>query len=46
MVRESDEKDGTILETVKKGYMFEGMLLRPASVIIAKGKKDADNAKK
>jgi molecular chaperone GrpE len=48
MVRESDEKEGTILETVKKGYVFEGMLLRPASVIIskraAKGDKKAEIA--
>lgn len=36
LVRESEKKDGTILETVKKGYTFEGMLLRPASVIISK----------
>lgn len=42
MVRESDERDGTILETVKKGYMFEGMLLRPASVIISKRMAKSD----
>ena len=42
MVRESDEKEGTILETVKKGYMFEGMLLRPASVIISKRASKSD----
>jgi molecular chaperone GrpE len=36
MVRESDKKDGTILEIVKKGYLFGDKLLRPAAVIIAK----------
>lgn len=36
MVKESSEKDGTILEVVKKGYMFEDRLIRPASVIISK----------
>ena len=38
MVKESDKKPGTILEVVKKGYMFEDLLLRPASVIVAKEK--------
>ncbi|HIH49893.1 MAG: nucleotide exchange factor GrpE [Candidatus Micrarchaeaceae archaeon] len=42
LVRESDEKDGTILETVKKGYTFEGILLRPASVIISKKSAKSD----
>ncbi|MDE1811098.1 MAG: nucleotide exchange factor GrpE [Candidatus Micrarchaeota archaeon] len=36
LVRESDKKEGTILEVVKKGYTFNGTMLRPASVIIAK----------
>lgn len=36
MVKESDKKDGTILEIVKKGYLFGDKLLRPAAVIIAK----------
>ena len=29
-------KPGTILEVVKKGYAFRGIMLRPASVIVAK----------
>ena len=29
-------KPGTILEVVKKGYTFNGLMLRPASVIVAK----------
>jgi molecular chaperone GrpE len=40
MVRESDKKPGTILEVVKKGYMLDDMLLRPASVIVAKEKAE------
>ncbi len=39
MVAESDKKPGTILEVVKKGYMFDDMMLRPASVIVAKDSK-------
>lgn len=36
MVRESKEREGTILEIIKKGYEFSGKLLRPSSVIVAK----------
>ncbi|MDE1832855.1 MAG: nucleotide exchange factor GrpE [Candidatus Micrarchaeota archaeon] len=39
LVRESDKKEGTILEVIKKGYMFNGAMLRPASVIIAKARE-------
>ena len=39
MVMESKKKEGTILEVVKKGYMFDDMMLRPASVIVAKDSK-------
>jgi molecular chaperone GrpE len=45
MVRESDKKDGTILEVVKKGYMFETRLIRPTSVIISKKKEQKDEVK-
>lgn len=38
MVREDGKEDGTIIEVVRKGYAFNGMLIRPASVIISKGK--------
>ncbi len=44
MVKESDKKEGTILEVVKTGYMFDDRLLRPAAVIISKG-KETDNEK-
>jgi len=33
---DSKKKPGTILEVVKKGYTFNGIMLRPASVIISK----------
>ncbi len=36
LTRESKEKEGTILEVVRKGYEFNGILIRPASVIVAK----------
>ncbi len=36
MVRESREKEGTILDVVKKGYEFNGRMIRPASVVVAK----------
>lgn len=38
MVKESGDKEGNIIEVVKKGYMFDNQLLRPAAVIIAKSK--------
>ncbi len=41
--KQSSEPYGTIIEVVKKGYMFNGIMLRPASVIISDGngnKKD------
>lgn len=31
------EKDGTVVEEVKKGYMLNGRVLRPSYVIVAKG---------
>lgn len=52
LVKESDEKEGTILEVIRKGYKFENMVLRPAAVIIAgpkkasEGKKQDDESKK
>lgn len=37
MTRESREPEGTILEVVRKGYTFNGTLLRPSAVIVSKG---------
>ncbi len=39
LTMESEKKPGTILQVTKKGYTLNGMLLRPASVIIAGEKK-------
>ena len=36
LVEESDEEEGTIIEVVRKGYAFNEIMLRPASVIVAK----------
>ncbi|MDE1850349.1 MAG: nucleotide exchange factor GrpE [Candidatus Micrarchaeota archaeon] len=38
MAKESEKEDGTILEVVRKGYMFKDLMIRPASVIVSKGK--------
>ena len=43
LVKESDEKEGTILEVIRKGYKFENMMLRPAAVIIAGHKKTPED---
>ena len=45
MVKESKEKEGTILEVVKKGYEVNGRMLRPASVIVAKQQSGEKNEK-
>lgn len=46
MVKETDKEDGTIIEVVKKGYMFNDRLLRPASVIVSKSRNGNDSEKK
>lgn len=43
MTMESDKPDGAILEVVKRGYEFNGRLLRPASVIVSKRKENEDD---
>jgi molecular chaperone GrpE len=42
MTKESEAKHGTILEVVNKGYTFNGTMLRPASVIVAKSEEKAE----
>lgn len=37
LTQASDKKEGTILEVVRKGYTLNGIMLRPASVIVSKG---------
>jgi len=44
MARESNEKPGKIIEVVRKGYMINDMLIRPASVIVAKDEQPKDAA--
>ena len=36
LAEESDEEEGAIIEVVRKGYAFNEIMLRPASVIVAK----------
>lgn len=43
---ESSRKPGTILEVVKRGYTFNGIMLRPASVIIAKESENEEKKEK
>ncbi len=43
MVKENPKPYGVILETIKKGYMFNEIMLRPASVIISKGQEQKEN---
>ena len=38
LAKESEKEEGSILEVVRKGYMLNGILLRPATVIVAKAK--------
>jgi molecular chaperone GrpE len=45
MAMSSDKPEGTILEVVKKGYDFNGRLLRPASVIVSNGKEQNNDKK-
>ncbi len=39
------KKPGTIIQVMKKGYMLGDILLRPASVIVAKEEEEKDDAK-
>ena len=40
LARESEKEPGTILEVVRKGYTFNGIMLRPASVIVSTKAKE------
>ena len=46
MTRESKEPEGTILDVVRKGYAFNGALLRPSAVIVSKGAGNGDSGPK
>ncbi|MGC8676024.1 MAG: nucleotide exchange factor GrpE [Candidatus Micrarchaeia archaeon] len=39
LTRPSDKEEGSVVEVVRKGYLFNGILIRPASVIVSSGKK-------
>ncbi len=41
--KQSNKPYGTILGVIKKGYVFNGIMLRPAAVIISNGKQIEDN---
>jgi molecular chaperone GrpE len=48
MTREDNQKEGTIIDVVRPGYTWNGLLLRPASVIVSRGidaKEEKDNKK-
>ncbi len=45
LTRNASEKEGEIVEVVRKGYMFNGIMLRPASVIVSNGMAQEDNKK-
>lgn len=44
--RESEKAEGTIIEIVRKGYMLNDMMLRPASVIVAKPLKTSEEVER
>lgn len=45
MIKESEKKEGTILDVVRKGYIWNGIMLRPASVIVSNGGGEKEETK-
>ncbi len=45
LTKGSDKKEGEILEVVRKGYELNGIMLRPASVIVSKGTAQDEDKK-
>lgn len=43
LAKASKENEGTILEVVRKGYTLNGIMLRPASVIVSNGSVEEKN---
>jgi len=43
LTKPSEKEEGSVLEVVRKGYMFNDIMLRPASVIISSGKPENKN---
>jgi molecular chaperone GrpE len=46
LAKGSKEKEGTIIEVVRKGYTLNSIMIRPASVIISDGKTQDEKAEK
>ena len=46
LTKESERSAGTVLEVVRKGYTFNGIMLRPASVIVAKERQGGEQKNK
>jgi len=46
MTRESKDEEGIILDVVRKGYMFNDLMLRPSAVIVSKGKETLNEDEK
>ncbi|MGC9037104.1 MAG: nucleotide exchange factor GrpE [Candidatus Micrarchaeia archaeon] len=40
LTKPSEKPEGSVIEVVRKGYAFKGILIRPASVIVSNGKKE------
>lgn len=46
MTKESKEKEGIVLDVVRKGYFLNEIMLRPASVIVSDGSGKKEETKK
>ncbi len=44
LAKESEKKEGTIIKAIRKGYMFNEIMLRPAYVIVSKGAGEAQGS--
>lgn len=45
LAKNSKEPEGAIVEVVRKGYSLNGILIRPASVIVSNGKQEEKQEK-
>jgi len=43
MTKESNQKEGSILEVIKKGYTLNGVIIRPVMVIVAGKNEKSEN---
>ncbi|MGC8479527.1 MAG: nucleotide exchange factor GrpE [Candidatus Micrarchaeia archaeon] len=44
--KDSDKPEGTVIQIVRKGYMLNDIMLRPASIIVSNGKIEKKNEEK